>query len=201
MRIVILAVVLLGLLAETAYAQDASCPAGKVCVDKADMPTFLEALKEKQCLLKTPPTVTSDPLTIVIDRDGRVYGSGSDPHPYTVHLSWCNYTLDAKGETKIVAAMASEPSYGFRFRPKAALGLLGTELVSGAKFADSWDGGILLEPFFFQWANINAYVGFRSVGAGLGFDITKNFGAYLGYAVTWGGWRSNPLASLYFSFW
>lgn len=198
MRTLILAVLFLGLFAGTARGQ---CVEGSTCVPGSDLKVFVEALKEKQCLLKTAPTLTTDPVTIVIDKEGRVFGSGSDPHPYKVHLTWCNYTLDATGETKIVAGQAPEQTYGFRFRPKAALGLLGTELLVGPKFSDAVDAGVLLEPFFFQWANINAYVGFRSVGAGVGFDITKNFGAYVGYSVTWGGWRSNPLASLYFSFW
>lgn len=200
MRIVVLTLVLLGLFSGTALAQT-TCASGSTCVPPEDLKVFVEALKEKQCLKTTQPALTLDPLTIVVDKQGRIYGSGSNPKPYKVHLAWCNYTLDAEGETKIIAAEATPQTYGFRFRPKAALGVLGTELVLDSKASNAIDGGLLLEPFFFQWVNINAYVGFRSVGAGLGFDITKNFGLYAGYAITWGGWRSNPLASLYFSFW
>jgi hypothetical protein len=199
MRIVVLAVIFLGLLTGTARAQTPTT--GSTVVANSDLTVFMEALKEKQCLTTTQPTMTADPVTIVIDKEGRIFGSGSDPHPYKVHLVWCDYTIDAAGQAKVIAGDAPPVTYGFRFRPKAALGILGTELVKDTTASNAVDGGVLLEPFFFHWVNINGYVGFRSVGAGLGFDITKNFGAFAGYAITWGGWRSNPLASLYFSFW
>jgi len=64
------------------------------------------------------------------------------------------------------------------------------------------DGGVLLEPFFIRWANVNAYVGVRSVGGGVGIDLTKNFGVYLGYAVTWWPtWNSNPYLGISFALW
>jgi hypothetical protein len=199
----ILLIALLCLLARTAVADDA-CPAGKVCVDKADMPVLLEAAKEKQCLKTTAPTVTSDPIHVVIDKSGRVYGSGSSPKPFNVHLTWCNYTLDATSQMQIVAGMvAPDPpqTWGFRFRPKATLGALWGEVALGSKLTDSLDAGLLVEPFFIRWFNINAFVGFRSFGGGLGFDVTSRFGFYVGYSLTWATWHSNPFTSLYFSFW
>lgn len=183
----------------TAFAQ-AACPAGKVCVDKKDMTTFLEIAKEKRCLVSTQPEVKADPLTIVVDKQGRVYGSGSGPQPFKLHLTWCNYELDATGQTKIVAAQMVEPDWGFRFRPKAALGLLGADLLRGEKFTSTIDGGALIEPFYYHFLNVNAYVGVRSVGGGLGIDLTRNFGLYMGYAITWDGWRSNVMVGAYFSF-
>ncbi len=177
-----------------------TCPTGKVCVDNADMQTFIAIAKERKCLVETTPTFTADPITIVVDRQGRVYSSGAEPHPYALHLGWCNFAVEAKGEVKTVVAEHDEPTWGFRFRVKATLGVLGTELLVGEHFTNALDGGLLLEPFYFQWLNVHGYVGVRSVGAGLGADLTKNFGLGLGYALTWGGWRSNPFASLYFAF-
>ncbi len=183
----------------TAQAQD-SCPVGKVCVDEEDVPIFIEALKEKKCLATTPPDIMADPLTVVIDRQGRVYGSGSGPQPFKLHMTWCNYEVEAVGQTRIVSAQRVEPDWGFRFRPKATLGLLGTELVRGEKFTSTIDGGALIEPFYFHFVNINGYVGVRSVGGGVGFDLTRNFGFHLGMVATWDGWRANPFVSAYFSF-
>jgi len=200
MKQLLIVLVLLLVFPAAAHAQTA-CAAGSTCVPAADMQLFLQALREKKCLVETPPTLTADPVTIVIDKQGRVYGSGSDPHPFTLHMKWCTYDLTATGQTKLLAAQAVEPQAGFRFRPKATLGILAADLLSGQKFSESIDGGILLEPAYFQWVNLNGYVGVRSVGAGFGFDVTKNFGAYVGYAATWGTWRSNPFVSAYFSFW
>lgn len=185
----------------TTSARAQQCPPGKVCVDREDMTVFVSALREKKCLIETQPTITADPIAIVIDKQGRVYGTGSDPHPFQLQMRWCNYNLTATGQTKILAAQRVEPEYGFRFRLKAALGLLGTELLAGEKVQNTVDGGALIEPFYYRFVNVNGYVGVRSVGAGIGFDLTKNFGLALGYALTWGGWRSNPFAGAYFAFW
>ena len=197
----LVAAVIAAFLTFSSSAQADTCPEGKVCVDEADMKMMLQVLRERKCLAETLPTVASDPITIVVDRQGRVYGSGSDPHPYTLHLNWCNYTIKAESQVKTVVAEHVEPTWGFRFRPKATFGVLGTELLVGERFSNALDGGLLLEPFYIQWLNIHGYIGVRSVGAGLGVDLTKNFGVNLGYAVTWSGWRSNPFASLYFAFW
>lgn len=200
----VLAFLIVGFFASTASAQTAppaSCSGG-VCVANSDMVVMLEALKEKKCLLGSAPVVTSDAVTIVEDKEGRVYGSGSDPHPFTLHINWCTYQLSAAGQINLVAAKAPPETVGFHFKPKATLGLLGTELVVTGSIPQSFDAGLLVDPFFFLTDfNLNLFVGFRSVGGGVGMDITKNFGGYLGYSVTWGGWRSNPMASLYFSFW
>lgn len=177
------------------------CPDGKVCVDREDMKTFLTLAQEKKCLLTTTPEVKTDPIVVVVDKEGRVYSSGSNPRPFTVQLNWCNYNLTAQGQTKTVAAMAVESEYGFRFRPKATLGILGTELLSGVKFQDTVDGGVLLEPFFYKFLNLNAFVGVRSTGGGIGVDLTHTVGLYFGYAITWADWRSNPMAGISVALW
>lgn len=200
--IAVLAALLLILLPTNAWGEEEdTCPDGKVCIEEKDWKTVATVLREKQCLMKTDPKVTADPLTIVVDRQGRIYGSGSNPQPFTMRLSWCNYDITAEGQTKIVAAQYVEPDWGFRFRPKATVGILWTELLVGEKFTNAVDGGALIEPFYYHFVNLNAYVGVRSLGAGVGFDLTKNFGVNLGYAITWNGWRSNPFASAYFAFW
>jgi hypothetical protein len=66
---------------------------------------------------------------------------------------------------------------------------------------NGFDAGLLFEPFFVKWANINAYLGFRSTGVGIGFDLTKNMDLYLGYSVAWLTWRSNPYVGFGFALW
>lgn len=171
------------------------------CVPPEDMQVFVRLLKDQKCRAETPPALMVDPIMVVTDHEGRIYGTGSDPKPFTVHLNWCNYVLDAKGQVSIVAAKREEPTSGFRFRPKATIGYLPVTAFDRKDGYAGLDAGLLLEPVFFSWANLNAYVGARSVGAGFGLDITRNMGFYLGYAVTWGTWQHNPHAAVSFALW
>lgn len=190
-------------IARPARADDtpASCPEGSTCVPPEDMKVFVQLLKDQKCRNENPPKLTLDPVTVIVDRQGRVYYSGNEPKPYKVHIDWCNYQVDGTGKITMEVAQKVEPTWGFRFRAKAAFGYLPVEALEEKDGMRGFDGGLLLEPFFLQWFNVNAYVGVRSVGAGVGFDLTKNFGIYAGYAIAWGTWRSNPHAALYFSFW
>jgi len=177
------------------------CSETAICVPAEDMETFIALLREKKCMIEQHPEVELDPVDVFVDRQGRVYVSGNGPQPYEVHLNWCSYELDILGKVEIQVAQRVEPEWGFRFRMKAAFGYLPMEAVATKNGMKGLDGGLLFEPFYLHWVNLNGYVGVRSFGAGLGFDITKNFGAYAGYALAWGSWRSNPHAALYFSFW
>jgi hypothetical protein len=178
------------------------CASPSTCVPEQDMSVFVDVLKEKQCLLTEAPKIKADAVTIVVDRDGRVYGSGSDPKPYQLHLDWCNYQIDAKSNIQLQVAQRVEPTWGFRFRAKAAFGILVADIFRDEvdEFHQALDGGLLIEPFFVQLFNFSGYVGVRSVGAGLGVDITNNFGIHTGYALTWSSWRSNPFVAVYFAF-
>lgn len=180
---------------------EVACPEGFTCVVEEDMGLFLQLLRDHKCRETQPPTVTADSLTIITDRQGRVYGSGTGPKPYTLKISWCNYEIEAKSEIHLDVAQWVEPTWGFRFRVKATAGVLLADAFVVDKLYEALDGGVLVEPFFIQWANLNAHVGFRSFGAGVGFDPTLNSTIYLGYALTWGSWRSNPFLSVGFSLW
>jgi hypothetical protein len=165
------------------------------------MKVFVALLREKKCQQGTQPQFTLDPITILTDRDGRTFINGSQPHPYTVRMRWCSYEATGVGQVNAVAARMPDPTWGWRFRPKAALGFLVADALGEEDAAKGLDAGILLEPFFVKWFNVNGYVGVRSVGAGVGFDITRNFGGYAGYAFSWGGQRHNPHAAFWFAFW
>ena len=177
-----------------------ACPEGYTCVSNPDMQVFMALLKDQKCRTENQPDVTSDSIKIIVDKEGRIYGSGAGPYPYTIHIDWCNYQIEAQSDMKLSVGRMVEPDWGFRLRLKATFGILAREVFETNDVQKSVDGGLLLEPFYFHWVNVNAYVGVRSFGAGLGFDLTDNFGIYAGYAMTWGTWRSNPLVSAYFAF-
>jgi len=176
------------------------CPEGFICVPPEDMAVFVQLLRDQKCRAETEPKIIADSVVIIVDRQGRVYGSGTGPKPYKLHVDWCNYQLDAESEIHLDVAQRVEPTWGFRLRVKATAGVLAVDAFTVNKLYEALDGGILVEPFFIQWANLNAFVGFRSFGAGVGADVTTNMGLYLGYALTWGTWRSNPYLGVSFAF-
>lgn len=183
------------------------CEPPATCVPKEDLDRMVEVLREKQCLISNPPEFELDPVSIVIDRDGRVFFSGAEPHPYTLRMKWCSYTIEAKGKVTIIAAMREPPTWGFRFRPKAYISALPFEAIysdpelDDLRVHDLVDAGAMVDFFYWEWANLNAAVGFRSLGGGIGFDLTSNFGAFAGYGLTWGDWDHNINLGLWFSFW
>lgn len=167
---------------------------GGVCVSQEDMDAILAVLEQKKCQLEQTPSIALDPITVVVDKEGRIYTSGNDPHPYKVHIDWCGYKIEGEGHVPVVAAVREEPTWGFRFRPKAAVGVL--PFASGGKF---FDAGLLVEPFHVAWVNVNGYVGVQSVGGGVGLDITSNFGGYVGYSLSYSG-SPGVFAGTYFAF-
>lgn len=172
------------------------------CVPDTDMKAIGEVLKERKCLQSEKPQFELDSIDIVVDRDGRVFYSGASPHPYKLKMRWCNYDVEAEGKVSVVAAVQEPPWYGFRFRPKAYAGVLLIESFRRGKTPkDAVDAGLMADLFYVSDFNLNVHAGFRSVGAGLGVDIFKSFGAYVGYALAWDGLHHNPEASLWFSFW
>lgn len=180
------------------------CPGG-VCVATEDLQKMLEVLKEKRCLQTEEPTFNLDPIQLVVDRSGRVFYSGAKPHPYTLRMNWCNYHIEAQGNVDVAASMLEDSIWGFRFRPKAYISALPLEalydLSRELRVNDLVDAGLMVDFFHYDWANLNAGVGFRSLGGGLGFDLTDNFGALVAYGLTWGDWHHNVNVGLWFSFW
>lgn len=186
---------------------EATCEPPATCVPEADMQVFVKLLKEKRCELDEAPKFTLDPINIVVDKQGRIFYSGAEPHPYTLKMTWCGYDVTAQGKVDIVAAMQEPETWSFHFRPKAYIGALPLEAAyelpegESRKVTDLVDAGFMADFFHYEWFNLNAALGFRSAGGGVGFDLTENFGAYAGYAITWGSWHHNFNVGLWFSFW
>lgn len=201
-----LAFLLVFLFPVRALAQNA-CPSGSTCVPPEDLEVFVKLLKEKKCLQEQKPVYTIDPITITTDVDGRVYYSGAMPKPYTVHMQWCGYDVNAEGKLNVVVAKRVPPDWGFRFRLKFYGAFLFTDAFEKYAPDNSYDlsraidVGLHADFFYWRFINFNVGAGFRSVNANVGFDFTKNFGAFGGYAFSFWTLKHNPQAGLYFSFW
>lgn len=183
----------------SAFAQEAC--AGGTCVADADLKTFLAIAAEKQCLQKTTPTLKLDPVTIVVDKEGRVYYSGAEPQPYTVKITWCGYELSATGKVTTTVAQKVEPNWGFRFRPKFAGSFLFVDAFDSSRAVDAFDIGLLWDLFYYKALNFNVATGFRSAGAGVGVDLFRNVTLYGGWAFSWWTLKNNPSIGLGFALW
>jgi hypothetical protein len=193
------------LFAEPALAQEAigDCDSGDgVCVREADLQDLLAIAKGHKCLEETKPKFKVDEVVIITDVDGRVFHTGADPaRPFEIKVSWCHYEILAEGKVKLVAAVKEPETWGFRFRPKAYLGHLVSRLgKADSTFSGGVDAGLMLDLFHVEWVNLNAAVGFRSVGVDIGFDLTENFGAHVGYRLGWQAPLHNVGAGLHFAF-
>jgi hypothetical protein len=201
---------LLTLVPSVALAQPVEpteCKNPDVCVPPGDMQDFLVGLRAEKCLKTTLPTVTMDRIAIVTDKDGRLFTSGDQPNPFTVKIDWCSYQATGTGKVDVYAAKAEPEIWGFRFRPKAYIGALPFEAAYALPEGETRtlmslvDAGAMVDFLYYDWANLNAAVGFQSFGGGIGVDLTSNFGAYIGWAMTWATWHQNVNAGLWFSFW
>jgi hypothetical protein len=175
------------------------------CVPPDDLQKLVEAANELRCYKPDSeayeaPQLEADPITIVVDEDGRVFFNGAEPHPYRLTLQWCGTETTFEGKLDVVAAVQEDPRWGFRFRPKAYLGYLPLVALDSKQGLDGVDAGLMLDFFHVQWFNVNAAVGVRSVGAGVGLDITRNFGAYVGYGLSYQAPHHGLNGALWFAF-
>jgi hypothetical protein len=152
--------------------------------------------EEKLCLVRTKPELTLDPIVIVTDTEGRVYHSGAKPNPYTVTIQWCNYRIEAQGESKIVVLQDKPKDWGFRFRLKFYGSFLFLDAVERPSVAEGADLGLAADFLHYKIVNLNAQLGFRSVGASVGVDLTKNFGVLGGLSYSFWTLRPNPMVGL-----
>jgi hypothetical protein len=92
----------------------------------------------------------------------------------------------------------------FRLRIRAQAGVLAPELIQKIKGDDGvvypLDAGLSWDFFHLGTLNLSAFTGIRSVGAGPGLDLTKNFGLYTGYSMLYDGFKSSVSFAAYFSF-
>lgn len=194
----------LALWTTSATAQE--CVEGSTCVPPEDMQVFVKLLQEKKCLLDNPPTFKLDPITITTDEEGRTYYTGAQPHPYTVKMAWCDYEVTGQGDLNVVVARKEPEEWGWRFRLKFYTSFLFVDAFE--EYGDdkhdpsqAIDAGLQVDFFHWRFINLNAGVGFRSVNASVGFDFTRNFGAFAGYSFSFWTLKHNPTTGLFFSFW
>ena len=165
-----------------------------------DLDDLIALVEDQHCMRASNPTFYMGSLTIITDKDGRVYYSGSEPQPLTLRMVWCGYTLEVDVKVDVLVAESKPPVWGFRFRPKFAGSFLVLDAIERSP-QEGVDVGILWDFLYWHDFNLNVATGYRSAGLGVGYDLTSNFGAYGGYAFSFWTLKSNPQLGLYFGFW
>lgn len=203
MAFIMLSILLLILAETTSYADEEQC-IGK-CLTPSQFEQVKLALEELDSIHKSKATLTTeDQIVIIQDWQGRVYVNGGSTKPLKLKLKIgetidrdLNFVLQPK-----LYYRPKPPDPMFRLRVRAQIGLLVPEMVMTA-IGDKQsflEGGLALDFFHVGLFNVSAYAGVRSIGGGLGIDLTKNFGPYVGYSFIYNELRSSCLTGVYFSF-
>jgi hypothetical protein len=198
------------------FAQDppasSPCPEGYKCLTQEELEQIISALKEYDNVRTSKAEViVEEPIIIIHDWENRVYVNGGDKKPIKMKLKIGEH-IDRDMEVTLpvrVHYREEPPSPPFRLRIRAQAGILPIQTVNSFEtgenyqsFADAGIGWDFLHFGFLgaNFLNLAAYTGIRSLGGGLGFDLTKNFGVYGGYSLVYDGLQSDALISAYFSF-
>ncbi len=172
-----------------------------VCVAKKDLDVLLDVAAQHKCRGATEPTLSLDDIRVVVDKKGRVYGSGAEPYPYTIKLDWCNYQIVSKGHVRIIAARAFEPFWEFQLKPRFYASILPVRVFEDSSaWVSAFDVGLGMEFFHAgPWA-ATAGLGIRSGSLQGSLDLTDNFGFMVGYGVQWKDFTPTPLIGGFFRF-
>jgi hypothetical protein len=187
-----------------AAAQDPKPCDGK-CLSPDQVDKLRKAVDELDDIHKSPATVEfQDPVVIIRDWDGRVYVNGGASQPLRLKIRVGKH-VDRDMQTTIDSRVWYRPqpeSPMLRLRIRAQVGVLVPEMVKtvGKDSQAFWDAGVGWDFFHLGIVNLSAFTGVRSIGAGPGIDITKNFGLYAGYSLVYDGFKSSILTTAYFSF-
>jgi hypothetical protein len=185
------------LLSIPALAQEpAPCtPCEGKCLTQAQIDKLKKALDELDDLHRSPAIVEfQEPIVVIRDWDGRVYVNGGSDKPIPMRIrigKSIDRSMAVTVDSRIWYRPRPEPPI-FWLKIKAQAGLLALETVKTTS-GDSqtfWDAGVSWDFMHFGSLNLAVFTGVRSAGIGPGIDLTKNFGAYVGYSFVYDGMKS-----------
>lgn len=189
-----------------ASAQDCP-PQYAVCLTPEEKEQVVRAVRELKDVRDSKAELEfRDPIVVIRDWDDRVYVNGGRTKPLRLKLR-IGSTVDRDMEATVpvrVFYREKPPDPPLRLRIRAQAGFLLPSVVDSAKddggVYRSVDAGVGWDFLHLGDWNLSAHTGIRSVGGGIGLDLTRNFGPYAGYSLVYDGLRSNALLGCYFSF-
>lgn len=196
---------LLAFLLAPAAAQD--CPVGYVCLADDIYSQLYDKVQELKAIEEGQPTFEWDgPLIILTDEKGRVFSNSTgEDVDYLLQgsLTWGHVSADLAMSIELDVRKKDPPPYGFRLRPKllSSYLILRTDLTDVMKAVDF---GLDLDFLYWRKWNLSGYVGARSVGVDVGFDVFSNSGVAVGAHWAWPSGTEffpfTPAVGWYFAF-
>lgn len=183
----------------------AECPADGKCLTAEQLDAVKKAVKELDEIHRAPAVVTvEDPIVIIHDWDGRVYVNGGATRPLRMKLR-IGPTVERDMAATVTARVyyrpkPPDPMFRLRIRAQASLLPLEALRTDEAGRLRFWDAGVGWDFFHLGDLNVSAYTGVYSAGGGIGWDVTRNFGPYVGYSLVYDGLRSSVAVGAYMSF-
>lgn len=178
------------LVGTAARAQD------EVCVPAALYDVILAHQEQFVLLDSAVPGLAFEPITVVTDRDGRVFLSTTLKG--TLTLGYKTYSVEVPLSVSVSRSTSTPRGergiFGLRFKAGAYADVLhlDAESVGGAS--------ALVEPLHIGVFGINAYVGTSSAGGVLSVDLTRNFGVYAGARAAYSDAALSIPVGVFFSF-
>lgn len=183
-------------------AEECVPPPGGKCLTEEQLNKVKEALKELDSIKKSEMKVDiSRPVVIIRDWDGRVYVNGGEKKPVEMRVTvgTIDRTLAVEYPT-VIYYRTKPPDPMFRLRIRAQAGALMPDVWKKKEDRSYVDGGVGFDFFHLGPLNLDLYAGILSLGPGLGLDITRNFGARVGYSLVYKDLHSAVFTGAYFSF-
>jgi len=180
-------------------------PDGGICLTKEQRDAIKQGILELDEIHNSQAIITTDDsITIIQDWNGRVYVNGGDKNPIRLKLK-IGKTIERDLSMVLptqVHYRPEPPDPMFRLRIRAQVGILIPQMIQtfdGDK-RRFWDSGLGWDFFHLDDFNVALYTGVNSLGGGIGYDLTRNFGLYGGYAFVYSGLQSSIITTIYFSF-
>lgn len=182
-------------------------PPGGLCLSADEVQILRDAAQELHDLHEAPARIEIlDPVIVIRDWNGRVYVNGGDIRPLRMKLK-IGSTVERDMEVVLPSIIQYrpaplEPMFRLRIRAEAGVLVRGSIDLARSKDSSSWpiDAGIGWDFFHLDILNASVHTGIFSSGAGIGLDLTHNFGIYTGFSLVYRGWTPDSLLALYFAF-
>jgi hypothetical protein len=175
----------------------AQCPENYVCIDKSTYKQIYDKLEILAVIEESQPQMKfKDPIVILTDEKGRIFSNSTGEKPIIGSLEWGSLKTDFQMTIDLNVKRKETPIWGLRFRPKFS----GSWILFNTYTKDALDFGCDLDFLYYQKINLNAYVGARSTGLDIGYDVFTNSGILIGFKWIWFTSEFSPSVGWYFTF-
>jgi hypothetical protein len=172
-------------------------PQADHCISDELFDSVTETIGNYACLQKNKPNIHLDNYNIILDENGHIFSGPDAQTDISGSISWCSFSVDFRVKQKLVLHKKKPSTLGFRLKFKAYLYGKFIYILTPKEMIDA---GIGIDFFYIWKFNVQFILGFMSLGFGVGFDITQNFGAVIGIVNPYWKFELSPILGFYFTF-